>query len=109
MLFKHFPTQNTRERTGTRRLEAILSEIAKSGHRWVDVKAAAAHASVGLSKFWQMLSRGDVLAIRNGRKVLVDLNSIDEFYLRCPRVAEPREVAELADLRISSAELSGHE
>jgi hypothetical protein len=85
-----------------------VSETAKSEYRWADVKVAAEYASVGLSKFWKMLKRGDVYAVRNGGKIVVDLNSIDEFYLRCPRVAEPRhEFTELDELRIGSTELTG--
>ena len=42
-----------------------------------------------------MIRDGDVFAIKNGRKVIVDFTSVDEFYKRCPRLAEPRTITNL--------------
>jgi hypothetical protein len=55
-----------------------MSEVQQ--HRWAGVREAAAYAACGLSKFWGMINRGDVYAVRHGRKVVVDLHSIDRLY-----------------------------
>jgi hypothetical protein len=55
-----------------------------------------------------VIKRGDVLAVKCGRKVVIDLNSIDEHYLhRCRRLAEPRTIVSLDDLTFSAMDLRG--
>jgi hypothetical protein len=75
--------------------------------RWAGLNEAATYGAVGLTKLWGMMKRGDVFAIRNGRKVLVDLSSIDEFYMRCPSVAEPRMITDLDSLTLGSDFVAG--
>lgn len=64
----------------------MSDQILKSGYRWAGVREAAAYAACGKSKFWAMINQGNVLAVKNGRKVVVSLDSIDDFYRGLPRV-----------------------
>ncbi len=73
----------------------MSDQTIKSGHRWAGVREAAAYAACGKSKFWAMINRGDVLAVRNGRKVVVCLNSIDALYRGLPRVGAKALTAEI--------------
>jgi hypothetical protein len=66
--------------------------------RWASVLDTARYGAIGLSKCWQMITRGDIYAIRNGRKVICDLNSLDRHYERvAPPVMTARELGMLDD------------
>jgi hypothetical protein len=73
--------------------------------RWAGINEAATYGAVGLTKLWAMMKRGDVFAIRNGRKVLVDLSSIDEFYMRCPPIADPSGETDLNKIGLSGMDI----
>jgi hypothetical protein len=79
----------------------MIDETANCDHRWADVRRAAEYAAVGTTKLWAMIGRADVLAVRNGRKVIVSLDSIDRFYLSLPRIGA--RTLSLADLGITDA------
>jgi hypothetical protein len=62
--------------------------VGSASRRWAGVADAAEYAACGLTKFWGMMQSGSVIAVRNGGKIVVDLNSIDAFYERCEPVAK---------------------
>jgi excisionase family DNA binding protein len=82
-------------------------ESSQPVRRWASVKQAALYGGIGLSKAWELVRRGDILAVRVGRRVLVDLGTLDQFYLACPRMAEPRTIVSLDDLTLSAMDLGG--
>jgi hypothetical protein len=74
-----------------------------SQRRWAGVADAAEYAACGLTKFWKMMQSGSIFAVRNGGKIVVDLNSIDAFYEHCEPVAKRLPV--LDELSLSAGDL----
>jgi hypothetical protein len=55
-------------------------------HRWATRREAMAYARMGSTKMNDLLQGRAILAKKHGRKVIVDLNSIDAFYAALPDV-----------------------
>jgi hypothetical protein len=55
-------------------------------HRWATRLEAMKYARIGSTKMNELLQGQVVLAKKHGRKVIVDLNSIDDFYGALPYV-----------------------
>ena len=55
-------------------------------HRWATRREAMAYARIGSTKMNELLQGNSILAKKHGRKVIVDLNSIDAFYGALPDV-----------------------
>lgn len=73
--------------------------------RWASVRKTAEYADLGLSKTWRLINDGSIFAIKTGRKVICDLNSVDAYYRNCPRVG--RQPMNLEDLTLE-ADAMGH-
>jgi hypothetical protein len=60
-------------------------------HRWASRKEAIAYARVGATTFNHLMRDRRIHAKKlDGKKVLVDLNSIDELYAALPNVGDAR-------------------
>jgi hypothetical protein len=60
-------------------------------HRWASRKEAIAYARVGATTFNHLMRHGRIHAKKlDGKKVLVDLNSIDALYAALPNVGGVR-------------------
>jgi hypothetical protein len=57
--------------------------------RWASRKEALTYARVGATKMNTLLQSQAILAKKDGRKVIVDLDSIDRYYESLPNVGEP--------------------
>jgi hypothetical protein len=55
-------------------------------HRWATRLEAMRYARVGSTKMNEMMQSGCIRAKKDGRKVIVDLNSIDRYYAALPDV-----------------------
>jgi hypothetical protein len=55
-------------------------------HRWATRREAMAYARVGSTKMNEMMQSRLILAKKDGRKVIIDLNSIDSYYAALPDV-----------------------
>jgi hypothetical protein len=64
-----------------------FSGVDRPPHRWATRREAMSYARIGSTKMNELLQEGALLAKKHGRKVIVDLNSIDEFYGALPDVA----------------------
>ena len=58
--------------------------------RWARRKPAAKYANVGETKFNELMMAKKITAKKDGKMVIVDLNSIDDYYTGLPDVAETR-------------------
>jgi hypothetical protein len=68
-----------------------MIEAAHTPHRWASRKEAIAYARVGATTFNQLMRDRRIHAKKlDGKKVLVDLNSIDALYRTLPHVGAVR-------------------
>jgi hypothetical protein len=64
-----------------------MNNAAHATPRWASRKEALAHARVGATTMNHLMRAGRIYAKKlDGRKVLVDLNSIDALYAALPDV-----------------------
>jgi hypothetical protein len=64
---------------------------ANTSYRWASRLEAITYARVGATTFNQLMRHGRIHAKKlDGKKVLVDLNSIDDFYAALPNVGGVR-------------------
>ena len=55
-------------------------------HRWATRREAMSYGRMGSTKMNELLQSKSILAKKHGRKVIIDLNSIDAFYGALPNV-----------------------
>jgi excisionase family DNA binding protein len=71
-------------------LDRIL-EKPPGARRLVPVKEALRYGNFGLTKLYHLISDGEVVAYKDGRRTLVDLDSIDAYQRRpMPRLVAHR-------------------
>jgi hypothetical protein len=71
-----------------------MIEAAHIPHRWASRKEAIAYARVGATTMNNLMRMGRIHAKKlDGKKVLVDLNSIDALYATLPNVGQADEHA----------------
>jgi hypothetical protein len=57
----------------------------KPAKRWVDRKTAMAYcANAGATKFNELIQQEKIIAVKDGVKVIIDLNSVDEYLESLP-------------------------
>jgi hypothetical protein len=78
--------------SGAAKLEAMnMIDTAHTHRRWATRKEAIAYARVGTTTMNELMKAGRVHAKKlDGKKVLVDLNSIDALYSALPSVGAVR-------------------
>ena len=54
--------------------------------RLAEVKAACVYGKVGATKLYELIKAGKIEAYKDGRKTLVDLNSVDRHHRSLPRL-----------------------
>jgi len=54
--------------------------------RWASRKEAMAYGRIGSTRMNELLQSQAILAKKHGRKVIIDLNSVDLYYLALPNV-----------------------
>jgi hypothetical protein len=59
--------------------------------RWATRQEAMAYAKVGSTKMNDLMHSRRIFAKKDGKKVIVDLNSIDDFYGTLPDVGQVEE------------------
>jgi hypothetical protein len=55
-------------------------------HRWATRREGMIYARVGSTKMNELMQSGRIHAKKDGKKVIVDLNSIDAYYAALPAV-----------------------
>jgi len=69
-----------------------MIDAAHATHRWASRKEAIAYARVGATTMNHLMRDGRIHAKKlDGKKVLIDLNSIDALYAALPDVGQARE------------------
>jgi hypothetical protein len=63
-----------------------MSEISSTPRRWASRKEAMTYMRVGATRMNELLQAGLIFAKKNGRKVIVDLDSVDHYYESLPNV-----------------------
>ena len=63
-----------------------VEETPPGQRRLAEFKVACAYAKVGVTKAYQLLAAGKIVAYKDGRKTLVDLDSIDRYHRSLPRL-----------------------
>jgi hypothetical protein len=56
--------------------------------RWATRVEALSYARLGATRFNELMQNRQVVAKKNGGKVIVDLNSVDDFFATLPDVAD---------------------
>jgi hypothetical protein len=56
--------------------------------RWATRQEAMAYARMGATRFNELMQERKIVAKKNGGKVVIDLNSIDDLYASLPDVAD---------------------
>jgi hypothetical protein len=56
--------------------------------RWATRQQAMVYAKIGSTKMNELMHSRRILAKKDGKKVIVDLNSIDDFYGALPDVGQ---------------------
>ena len=54
--------------------------------RLAEFKAACAYGKFGITKAYALIAAGKIHAYKDGRKSLIDLNSIDAYHRSLPRL-----------------------
>jgi hypothetical protein len=57
-----------------------------TNHRWATRKEAMAYGRIGSTKLNDLMRAGKLRAKKLGRKVLIDLQSMDDLYASLPEV-----------------------
>ena len=56
--------------------------------RWATRQEAMAYSRTGATRFNELMQQKLIVAKKNGGKVVVDLNSIDDYFASLPDVAD---------------------
>jgi hypothetical protein len=64
----------------------MIETATAPGRRWASRKEAMAHMRVGSTKMNEILQAGLITAKKHGAKVIVDLNSVDQYVEALPNV-----------------------
>ena len=54
--------------------------------RLAEFKAACAYGKFGVTRAYELIAAGKITAFKDGRKTLVDLNTIDAYHRALPRL-----------------------
>jgi hypothetical protein len=64
----------------------MIETAAFPGRRWASRKEAMAHMRVGSTKMNEILQAGLIVAKKHGVKVIIDLDSVDQYVEALPNV-----------------------
>jgi hypothetical protein len=56
--------------------------------RWATRQEAMAYARMGATRFNELMQKKQIVAKKNGGKVVIDLNSVDDLYQSLPNVGD---------------------
>lgn len=63
----------------------IKTSLPENRHRRVKILEACDYARMGQTRLRHLINAGEIIAYKQGRTTLVDLDSIDRYHRRLPR------------------------